>query len=525
MIGKEEGVKTLDASLYEKSKTDVNVIYTGNVDDIEKYYCALDVLLFPSYREGFGNAVIEAAAMGTPAIISDIPGPVDAAKKDVTALVVEKRSESALLSAMRELIADKEKLNELSRAAVKFVSESFDEKILLDKILERKNSLFEKADAKKVAIINRTNFKNYGSVLQCYALCNAVKSMGYECELVWEKGSFSANNDFRLKKLVGSAFKLLFHPSLMKKTLSMVKSVNERVISETTIKLFDSFVEQNIERKYLTYAQLKKAAKNEYCKFICGSDQVWCSTTLYVDPLMYLRFAPEYKRIAYAPSIGRDFVPKYNSKKMKKYISEIPALSIREETGRQVISSLIDKDLPVVLDPTLLFDREAWDKLKTERQFDYKYILCYFLDEPAKTIQRQIQEISEKTGLKIVALNSKLQFIDNADYPDCGPSEFITLVSNAEYVFTDSYHGMLFSIIYEKRFVSVERDYKEYNQSSRQLSILKELKLEDRFIPCDGQLSLTDIDYAGVNKVLAERRAQSLGFLKNALGSEGNYGK
>ncbi len=139
MIGNVEGTGTLKQELYRQSLQNPNIIYTGSVIDTEKYYAALDVLLLPSYREGFGNVVIEAAAMGTPAIVSDIPGPVDAIQNGVTALVVEPKSSQSLLDGMKKIrCLDYAKMG---MDAHRFVSANFDSAELCKRILLRKQQL------------------------------------------------------------------------------------------------------------------------------------------------------------------------------------------------------------------------------------------------------------------------------------------------------------------------------------------------------------------------------------------------
>lgn len=141
MIGNPEGVNTLNQELYQKSLRDTRITYTGNVDNVEKYFAAIDVLLFPSYREGFGNVVIEAAAMGTPAIISDIPGPIDAVNPGVSALIVPVHNVVSLLEAMDRIrIIDYKKMGYESN---KYATAHFDSKLLCKKILERKEVFFE----------------------------------------------------------------------------------------------------------------------------------------------------------------------------------------------------------------------------------------------------------------------------------------------------------------------------------------------------------------------------------------------
>lgn len=139
MIGRLEEDQTLDAELIKKAKTSRNVVFHDFVNDIERYYAAFDVLILPSYREGFGNVVIEAAAMGTPAIVSDIPGPTDAIDRDKTALVVKAKDVDSLCEAMKQI--QQGDYIGMGKNAAAFAREKYDSKIMSQKILERKQNL------------------------------------------------------------------------------------------------------------------------------------------------------------------------------------------------------------------------------------------------------------------------------------------------------------------------------------------------------------------------------------------------
>lgn len=373
----------------------------------------------------------------------------------------------------------------------------------------------------KVAVVNRTNLKNFGSVLQVYALCEAIKKLGYDSEVVWEKGNMSKNFDIRPMKAIKTIIKLLSHPSLLKSTFETAKYVKNVEIDPEKIKCFDDFVEANFDQFLYESSELKAVAKTDkYYKFVCGSDQVWATTTLYPDPLMYLRFAPREKRVAYAPSLGRDYIPDYNKRTIRKYVNDIDAVSVREDEGKRLIKELTGRDVPVVADPTLLMNATEWNKLRADITTPERYILCYFLTEPLADVKAAISAYAKELKAKVV-ISGDVHDLDLPESdiirPIAGPGEFLTLVQNAESVIADSYHGMLFAINYHRQFWSVERANTDYDQSSRQKSVLVRLNLENRYLKGHYDFTGTDIDYSVVQSNLDVFVSYSMNYLKTSL--------
>lgn len=145
LIGRIEGEKNLNPELLKRARNCPNIVFHNAVKDIERYYAAIDVLILPSYREGFGNVVIEAGAVGTPAIVSNIPGPIDTIDEGVTALTVEVKNASDLADKMKMIREIQYKA--MGQNAAKFAKEKFDSNVLCEKILERKRLLLGDFDA------------------------------------------------------------------------------------------------------------------------------------------------------------------------------------------------------------------------------------------------------------------------------------------------------------------------------------------------------------------------------------------
>ncbi|WP_099361188.1 polysaccharide pyruvyl transferase family protein [Fredinandcohnia onubensis] len=375
---------------------------------------------------------------------------------------------------------------------------------------------------KKVGISTVHTGFNYGSALQAYASKVVLNELGYQGINISLKGSLIKGRDVRLKKVAVIAIRLLRQPHNIKKRINVYSDNMSKPYSEHSKELFNIFRQKQIQPFHCTWNQLKRLAKSDDFKaFLCGSDQIWNAEALYVDPQYYLRFAPKEKRIAFAPSFGRDKVADYNKNIITKYIKDIPNLSVREESGVSIIKELTNKDAAHLIDPTLLLDGSKWDKyleLQEDLSDSKKYILAYFLNEPSDYAKEYIKKLAQKNKLKVIALPYQREVTDWFDIaPDAGPVEFVQYVKNASYVCTDSFHGTAFAVNYEVPFYTFERQYGSAGkQSSRLASFLKLVSLEERFNPI---MELLDapIDYSKSKVVLENERKKSVEYLVNAL--------
>jgi hypothetical protein len=251
-----------------------------------------------------------------------------------------------------------------------------------------------------------------------------------------------------------------------------------------------------------------------YDFFIVGSDQVWNPTFPEFSELFFLTFVPERKRIAYAPSFGIAEIPAKFHISLHKWLNSIPNISVRENSGAEIIRQLTNKEVPVLLDPTLLLDATQWTIIsKPVRNIPKrKYILVYFLGEIGKKRMQAIKEYAKLNNYSVVVLNS----LRHPRYYSASPSELITLVSRCSLICTDSFHGTAFSIIFNKPFVVYDRKG-QYSMSSRIKTILQTFQLENRRAMELSDKSLLKIDYTTVTRILETERKKALSFFENSF--------
>lgn len=377
----------------------------------------------------------------------------------------------------------------------------------------------------KIGVSTVFNINNYGSVLQTYALQKQLEQLGYIPYVISIPTTGKHGTIKRIIRLLKLGLRILRYPSLFKTTIR-IKQSGELISLKTSANLkakYKTFISENLQISELPDKALKKEAEqNINYAYISGSDQIWSGGMMIVDNMFryFLRFAPRHKRIAYAPSFGGT-IAYYNKTRYKKYINEIPYLSIRELLGAAEIKSLTGRDAVVALDPTLLVENEFWKERAILPDTNEDYILCYFLNEPSPLAIKHIEHLTNKYNYKIKLIPYSNTLCEKFDVEVCEPSpfEFLGYFDKAKFVCTDSFHGVAFSLSYNKDFFIYHREYTHsYVQTSRIDSILALTELNDRLIENDDFNSLEDkIDYITVNEKLTNRRKISLDFLTNSL--------
>ena len=368
---------------------------------------------------------------------------------------------------------------------------------------------------------------NYGSMLQSYATQYMLKDYGIDYDLLIYKKKYTPI--FFLKSLPRGLNYVLLHEirAMLAKKFFLQHHPELSNAVQKRKKAFAEFREKFFcapKQVFVGYNALKEGAL-QYNSFLSGSDQMWSPVGL-PSNFYNLMFSPNKEtRISYASSFGVKQIPWFQITRTKKYLRRIEHISCRENSGRDIIKKLIQREVPVVVDPTLLFTGAQWLKmLPTEKKYGDKYIFSYLLG-PDPSTRQEVEKLKNITGLPIISIHQYLEAdLDFGDISieDAGPAEFISLINNATYICTDSFHGSVFSILMHKQFVVFNR-YKEKNKSSKNTrieSLCKNLGLEKRRFSGDiVKDAEAQIDYEKVDRKVAEWRQYSYKYLEDAFDS------
>lgn len=388
---------------------------------------------------------------------------------------------------------------------------------------------------KKTALVTCYFQHNYGSQLQAFATQKFFDSIGVVNETIRVDGLKPEINSRKYRYFLS---RILDINTIKDKwaTVTKVVAIKSKPKYAENLKkrykAFDEFVQNefHLSERYNSFAELTEAA-TDYNMFVVGSDQLWLPSNISAD-YYTLNFVPDgIHKMALATSFGISELPRKQARMAQKFLPRIEYCSVREVSGKKLIKRLTGRDVPVVCDPTILFDSKEWSKgIESEPFTDGKYLFCYFLGN--NPIQREfVKRVKAITGYKIVQLQHCDEYIkSDEDFPDeapysVGPKEFIRLVRDAAYVFTDSFHCSVFSMLYSKKFFTFRRYASDGTVSTngRIYSLLSLVGLEDRLFHGDEdakELLDKEINFDNVHSKLDELRQFTKQFVYRALDRE-----
>ncbi len=366
---------------------------------------------------------------------------------------------------------------------------------------------------KRIAIITEAdeNTTNYGNILQAYALNSYLNEID-DCE-----ATTLLVNSIVYKK-VTSHNPIMIIEKILKKLKNRNKS--NIYINQQRSANFKKFFEKIVTKKVNSVEELNNTKNDIY---IVGSDIVWIQNKGVINRIKFLDFDAR-KKISYAASFGGDYIPKENIKYIKKCLNDFTAISVREKSSVSLLNSIGVKNVAHVCDPTLLLSKNKWKQNEEKVNISSKYIFVYLLGKDLEQ-RKKIVEFASNVNLKIVTIpnsNGKESHVDDnfGDYKidSCSPGEWLYLIDNAEYIFTDSFHGSIFSTIFEKKFFVVKRE-NELNINNRMLDFLSTIDEENKYIDLKNTIELEKYnwDYKKITKICNDLKTTSKDYLDRYL--------
>lgn len=367
----------------------------------------------------------------------------------------------------------------------------------------------ESGKMKKCAIITYHMSRNNGSFLQAYALQTAIKSLGHECKIINYISSeqervysvFQKNNSFR--NIIKNIF-ILCHFSLIQKNREAFSCAQKQFFNLTE-KCIDEFELSRLEEKFDV--------------FISGSDQIWNLDAWDYSDAYFLSFIQNKRKISYASSFG-GCLSRISAKEIEKIqglAQRYSVISVRENSGSAFLSKVLQHDIPVVFDPTLLLKGEDYNCIASGYKNTKKYIFLYsiFSLQMDTDFLKQVQQASKKLNLPVFMMYTGNKAFLAKKYgfklvKETGPIGFLDLIQNAEMVFTSSFHGTAFSLLYKKSFwVSKRCD-------DRIHTLLSSTGTENRILQ-NSSIVEEPMDYDTINLRINRHREESYAFLKKAI--------
>lgn len=412
--------------------------------------------------------------------------------------------------------------------------------------LEELSTVGDKSKTKKIGIITLyMNSCNYGGLLQAYALEKYLINYGYDAKQICYGVSREDSKDFRSNYIrrqieiegIIKCFIQILRSSwhiVCDRIANMVTRFSHAydciTIRKNAVK---DFRENCIAHTEKIYDGKSIYLCNEFDVYICGSDQIWHGISKYgnLNDGFWLKFVKEDKiKISYAASISLPGIPKQAEKYICEALKGFKAISVRENNDKKVIQRIVKDKVECVLDPTLLIDREEWDKLSRETVISNREYIFAYLIGGSDLDRNFVTEFGKKMNIHIVTIPYLTDSYRKCDKKfgddqicNLSPTDWISLIKNAKYIFTDSFHGCVFSILFHKDFYTFKRfkDSEKTSMNSRIYSLFDLFEIEDRLISNDSSVDLirniSRIDYNKIECILQRERNKAYKFLYNAI--------
>lgn len=340
---------------------------------------------------------------------------------------------------------------------------------------------------------------NFGAVLQSYALQSYLERIGHDARIIDYRPNYLTKN--QKLSYVGNK-RIKSNPILY--LLYLLLNLPTRIKRIRNYKKFENSYLKLSPNTYYTYNELSKYPSDSDL-YICGSDQIW-NTDLPNgnDESYYLSFVKDdSKKASYAASMSIATIDDNIKVFLSERIKDFAHVSVREDTAKAILEPIINKKITHVLDPVFLLSDLNWKEMSdvSDIVINEKYILLYIMGDNNMQILEIAKQIATQRNIKIYLITNSIKSNSGVDrcFRGESPNTFLKLISNAQFVITNSFHGTAFSIIFNKQFISCHIS----KTNSRIKSLLQLLDLKSRYMGNeDVNIPNQDVDYDNVNILL-----------------------
>lgn len=414
----------------------------------------------------------------------------------------------------------------------------------------------------KIKLITFAPHPNFGTCLQSYALNKVLRDIGHDVEFIYNGREtppqsfikiFIKNCAYLLlpkfiiasvkkKKQIGNAtlchtpyiLELPNHPflyELNKLTFcrKLYKALKYRTLQWKKVYKF-TFEDGNFNmRRIYTLKQYDEVVADTDL-FVTGSDQIWNPYCGGFNPMMFVEFGGDKKRIAYSSSISQPELPVSIALRMKKNLEKFSHIAVREQRSVELLKELLHReDIKLVVDPTYLLSAKEWEEFGNKAQIEFeipkRYIFCYFVGSKRSAFYEQmVQDTKRFTGInEVITLecyNRSLSYGNGRLYKDAGPYEWIHLLQRASYICMDSFHATVFALKFGKEFVHAlkNEDNETGSQNTRMYDLLGRYGLLHKLYIDHAYTNWQkSVDYDKVSSIMRKEIEASMNYLNNAI--------
>ncbi|MCB6202638.1 polysaccharide pyruvyl transferase family protein [Extibacter muris] len=367
---------------------------------------------------------------------------------------------------------------------------------------------------------------NYGGILQAYAMVKVMEKLGYDTEVIDYCQNYKDLVIHKIKKLQMSEIISILKRKAGLKAIHLTTPHIRAGISNR-VENFEKFMEKIPHSASYDESSIKECRDN-YNIIVAGSDQIWNPGSW--NDIYFLKFAgKKTKKISYAASMGVELLTDKEAEYLQYAVEGLDAISVREYEAKKIIEQNCSRQCVVSLDPTLLLSGDEWKKVGSgsdERKYE-RYAFVYLVGVDKKQ-RKAIRDYCDKERIKILSIphaqghyKKEDEHFAHIKMYEAGPREWLSLIDNAHIVFTDSFHGLCFSLLFHKKFVVLDRtdtSGKKTVNNNRQKGLLKKTGLSehktDACVENFRQVLRREINWKYIDEQLRIQREHSLQYLR-----------